>query len=93
MKRFFVEFDFTPSSQLQPEEPKIRGQYWDHTQQCYSATHAYWGTEASTLKTAMGYISRIKKLYPSQNPHNFRVFDRQAPVEPCGHVGQVFFQA
>ena len=93
MKQYFVEFDFTPSPQLQPEEPKLRGNYWNYVQMCYDPTHAYWGAEASTLKTAKGYISRIKKLYPSQNPHNFRIFDRQAPCEPCGHARQVFFQA
>ena len=93
MKRYFVEFDFTPSHQLQPEEPKLRGNYWNYVQMCNDLTHAYWGTEASTLKTAKGYISRIKKLYPYQNPHNFRIFDRQAQCEPCGHARQVFFQA
>jgi len=93
MKRYSLEFDFTPASQLQPDEGKLHGKGWDYTQQCYSPTHECWGTRASTLKTAKGYISRIKKRYPSQNPHNFRIFDIEAPLEPCGYVGEVFFQA
>ncbi len=93
MKRYSLEFDFTPSDQLEPGEWKLYGKCWDYTKQCYSETHEAWGTGASTLKTAKGYISRIKKRYPSQAPHNFRIFDTEAPLEPCGHVGQVFFQA
>ena len=91
MKRFFVEFDFTPCDNLSEDESRLYGGYYDYTKQCHSPTHVGdW--RAATLRTAKGYISRIKKRYPSQNPHNFRIFDMEAPLEPCGHVGQVFFQ-
>lgn len=36
---------------------------------------------ASTLKTAKGYISRIKKNYTSLCPHNFRIYDMWADVD------------
>ena len=93
MKRYFVEFDFTPNVQLQDGERKLYGKSWDYTKQCYSPNHECVQTGASTLRTAKSYISRIKKRYSSQNPHNFRIFDTEAPLEPCGHIGEVFFQA
>lgn len=92
MKRYSLEFDFTPCDRLPPDEGRLYGGFWDYTRQSHSATHTAWGTGASTLKTAKGYISRIKRLYPSQAPHNFRIFDDEAPLEPCGHSGEVFFQ-
>lgn len=94
MKRFFVEFDFVqvPRDQLPDGEGWLVGGYWDYTKQKHSAVHTTYG-DAGTMKTAKGYISRIKKNYPTQQPHNFRIFDRMAPDEPCGHVGEVYFQA
>ena len=94
-KRFFLEFDFDPvdKSDLPEDEHWLTGGCWDYTKQDYSPTHEGGGWNASTMKTAKGYIARIKKLYPSQHPHNFRIFDYEAPDEPCGHVGQVYFQA
>ena len=95
MKRFFVEFDFDPVKRedLPEGEGWLTGGCWDYTKQEHSPTHDGIGWNASSMKTAKGYISRIKKYYPSQHPHNFRIFDREAPDEPCGHVGQVYFQA
>lgn len=40
---------------------------------CGSNEHFY--GNASTIKTAKGYISRIRKNYASENPRNFRIFD------------------
>lgn len=45
------------------------------------------------MKTMKGYISWVKKHYAHQHPRNFRIFDREAPDEPCGHIGQVYFRA
>ena len=93
MKRFFVEFDFVPTRALGENEHRLYGGCWDYTKQEHSPVHEGLGWNASSLKTAKGYINRIKKLYPSQHPHNFRIFDLEAPEESCGHVGQIYFQA
>ena len=94
MKRFFLEFDFEPIpwDALPDGEPHLHGGAWDYTRQSHCRNHTYYGTEASSLRTVKGYIARVKKTYPAQCPHNFRIFDREAPDEPCGHVGQVYFQ-
>ncbi len=92
MKRFFLEFDFEPAEELKEDEPRLYGGCYDFTKNEYSLFHTCYGF-GSSMKTMRGYISRIKKKYPSQNPHNFRIFDYEAPDEPCGHVGQVYFQA
>lgn len=91
MKRFSLEFDFTPTESLLPNEFRLVGGCWDYTRMSHCEDHISYG-EGSTMKTMKGYISRIKKQYPSQNPHNFRIFDREAPEEPCGHIGQIYFQ-
>ena len=36
---------------------------------------------ASTIKTAKSYISRIKKHYADQEPHNFRIYDMWSDVD------------
>lgn len=95
MKRFFLEFDFEPHSHaelLAINEPRISGGVWDYTRQRHCADHTWFG-QAKSFKTVKGYISYVKKTYPTQKPHNFRIFDLDAPEEPCGHVGEVYFQA
>lgn len=93
MKRYFLEFDIdiVPRDRLPENEGLLIGGCWDYTIQDYNPAHVGGGWNGNSLKTMMGYISRIKKNYHSQHPHNFRIFDRMAPDEPCGHVGQVFF--
>ena len=94
-KRFFLEFDFVPCTHEEAEvngEEWLTGKAWDYTKQDYVHGHEAGGWRGNSMKTMKGYISRIKRLYAHQKPHNFRIFDYEAPDEPCGHVGQVYFQ-
>lgn len=95
MKRYFLEFDFEPvqRTDLPEGEGWLTGGCWDYTKQMHSPIHEGVGWNGNSMKTMKGYINRIKKAFPTQHPHNFRIFDREAPDEPCGHVGQVYFQA
>lgn len=96
MKRFFLEYDFVPCTREEAEangEGWLTGGCWDFTRQDWVDDHEGVGWEGNSMKTMKGYIGYIKRNYPSQKPHNFRIFDRQAPDEPCGHVGQIYFQA
>lgn len=93
MKRFFLEFDFEKVKELPEGEDRLFGGCYDYTKKEHSPTHAGVSWNGNSMKTMKGYINRIKRDYPTQKPHNFRIFDRQAPDEPCGHVGEVYFQA
>lgn len=56
---------------------------------CGSNWHTY--GDASTLKTAKSYISRVKKRYPEENPRNFRIYDSWGDVsEDTGFVPCVY---
>lgn len=95
-KRFFLEFDFVPCTMQEAEdhgEGWLTGRAYDYTKKDWIHGHEGVGWNGNSMKTMKGYISYIKKHYAYQKPHNFRIFDREAPDEPCGHVGQVFFQA
>ncbi len=37
---------------------------------------------ASTIKTAKQYISRVRKTEARHNPRNFRIYDHLADVDP-----------
>ncbi len=89
-----MEFDFTPMKREDiPEDLGwLTGRYWDYTKQDYVYGHQG-GFNGNSMKTMKGYISWVKKHYAHQHPRNFRIFDREAPDEPCGHIGQVYFQA
>ena len=91
MKRFTLEFDFNVVDDLPEDEPRLYGGCWDFTRMSHCEDHISYG-QGSTMKAVKGYISYAKKRYPSQRPHNFRIFDREAPEEPCGHIGQVYFE-
>lgn len=95
-KRFSLEFDFVPCSREEAEEHNegwLTGHAWDYTKQSYALNHEGTGWNGNSMKTMKSYICKIKKNYKHQQPHNFRIFDREAPDEPCGHIGQVYFQA
>ena len=87
MKRFFLEYDVR-----KPLHPNATGS-WDHTKQCYTPFHVCGNWNGNSMRTMKGYIRRIRKDYAEQEPHSFRVYDYQAPDEPDGHVGQVYFEA
>ena len=44
------------------------------------------------MKTMKNYISKIKKLKAEYNPREFRIYDLEAPDEPDGHVGQIYYE-
>lgn len=86
MKRYFLEYDVR-----KPQYPDAVGCY-DHIKGIYTPYHVSANWNGNSMKTMKGYISRIKKNYAEQEPYNFRVYDYQAPDEPDGHVGCVYFQ-
>ena len=47
---------------------------------CQSYTHIY--GNASTIKTAKGYIGRCRKANAMHNPRNFRIYDSFGDVDP-----------
>ena len=47
---------------------------------CRSNNHEY--GRANSLKTAKGYISRIKKAFAEDNPRNIRIYDSWGDVDP-----------
>ncbi len=53
-----------------------------------SKSHVY--GFASTIKTAKGYISRCKKNYAKDNPHNFRIYDTQGETPEGEHVPCIY---
>lgn len=44
------------------------------------------------MKTMKAYINKIRKDYADLEPHDFRIYDREAPDEPNGHVGCVYHE-
>ena len=65
-KRFYVEYEsdiFNPNRYN--SESDSYGSYF----------HSY-PLGATTLKTAQGYIRKIRKERTEENPRNFRIFDR-----------------
>lgn len=55
---------------------------------CRSNVHEY--GRANSLKTAKGYISRIKKNYADENPRNFRIYDIYGECGENEHVPCVY---
>lgn len=87
MKRFFLEFDVR-----HPElKPGIGGSY-DHLKGDYCKHHVGGGYNGNTIKTMKGYIRKIRREYAELEPHDFRIYDYEAPDEPDGHVGQVYYE-
>lgn len=57
---------------------------------CGSNDHE-WG-RASTVKTARGYISKVRKTLHSENPRNFRIYDAFGEVEPTTNHAPCVYQ-
>ncbi len=56
---------------------------------CGSNQHVY--GNASSLKTAKGYISHAKKTQAEYNPRNFRIYDTWGDIDPeTNHVPCVY---
>lgn len=48
---------------------------------------------ASTIKTAKQYISRVRKTEARHNPRNFRIYDHWVDVDPStGYVPCVYHE-
>ena len=54
---------------------------------CGSNEHFY--GNASSIKTAQAYISRIRKEYASENPKNFKIFDCWTD---CGEPAKLVYE-
>ena len=87
MKRYFLEFDVKF-----PEKCQELTGYFDHLSGKYEKTHCGGGWNANSMRTMKAYIRKIRKDYSDACPFNFRVYDYDAPDEPDGHVGQVYFE-
>ena len=55
---------------------------------CKSNIHTY--GRANSLKTAKGYISKIKKNYADENPRNFKIYDIYGECGENEHVPCVY---
>lgn len=55
---------------------------------CQSNTHLY--GFANTVKTAKGYIRKIKKEYAADNLRSFKVYDTQGDAPENEHVPFVY---
>lgn len=86
MKRYFLEFD------VEFPEKCNDGGYFNHITGKYEKTHCGGGWNGNSMKTMKSYIRKIRKEYTEAKPLNFRVYDYDAPDEPDGHVGQVYFE-
>lgn len=85
-KRYILEYDVR-----HPEIVPGIGGLFDHNTGYYSKYHCAGGT-GNSMKTMKGYIRRIRREYAACEPHGFRVYDFEAPDEPDGHIGQVYYE-
>lgn len=65
---------------------------WNPETQQYGSYEHFYGN-ASTLKTAKGYISRIRRELAKENPHDFRIYDSWGDVDPATHFIPCVYQA
>ena len=88
VKRYSLEFDIK-----YPElDTYGLGGCYNHLTGDYDKYHcgSYW--RGNSLKTMKSYIYKIRKQYAELKPHNFRIYDIEAPEESDGHMGQVYFE-
>lgn len=82
-KRYSLEY-------ISDERAACSGTY-NHLTQQYDK-HLHSGYNGNSMKTMKNYISKIKKLKAEYNPREFRIYDLEAPDEPDGHIGQVYYE-
>lgn len=64
-------------------------EYTSDKKVCGSYDHIY--GNASTVKTAKGYISKCRKNNAEYNPRNFRIYDTWGEIDPAtDHVPCVY---
>lgn len=83
MKRFFLEYI--------SDEGHGTGGCYNHLTGEYDAK-LHDGYRANSMRTMKSYISKIKREKAEYNPRDFRIYDYEAPHEPDGHVGQVYYE-
>lgn len=54
--------------------------------------HNHYYMDASSIKTAKGYISKIKKTFAEDNPRNFRIYDTWGDVDPATDFVPLVYQ-
>lgn len=80
-KQYFVEY----------ESDRYDSRAYDREKGDYGSYNHYYGSHASTIKTAKTYINKIRKEYAAENPRNFRIYDSWADVDPLtNHVPCVY---
>lgn len=82
-KRFFMEY-------ISDEREACSGTF-NHITQQYDK-HLHGDLRGNSMKTMKNYISKIRREKAEYNPRDFRVYDLEAPDEPDGHVGQVYYE-
>ena len=87
MKRFFLEFDVN-----RPELNPGCGGCYNHIKGDYDKNHCGIGWNGNSMRTMKNYIRKIRKEWAALEPHDFRIYDYEAPDEPDGHVGQVYHE-
>lgn len=68
--RYFVEY----------VSDRYDGQAYDMEKDDYGSFNHYYPTHANSIKTAKGYIRKIRKECADENPRNFRIYDMWADV-------------
>lgn len=85
VKRYSLEFD------IKYPDYTIGG-YYNHLTGDYDKYHCSGHWYGNSLRTMKSYIYKIRKQYAELEPYNFRIYDIEAPEEPDGHIGQVYFE-
>ena len=81
-KQYFIEYESDKFDWLAYDREKgERGSY----------TH-YYGSHASTIKTAKSYIRKIRRELAEENPRNFRIYDSWADVDPVTNYVPCVYQ-
>ena len=83
MKRYFLEYISNEISACSGTSNHLTGEYDKHLHSGYCG---------NSMKTMKGYISKIKREKSEFKPHDFRIYDYEAPEEPDGHVGQIYYE-
>ena len=83
VKRFSLEY-------ISDDREACSGTFNHITQQYDKYLHG--GLYGNSMKTMKNYISKIRCEKAEYNPREFRVYDLEAPDEPDGHAGQVYYE-
>lgn len=83
MTRYFLEY-------ISDEIAPCHGTY-NHLIGDYDK-HLHGDYYGNSMRTMKNYISKIKREKAQYHPRAFRIYDLEAPDEPDGHAGQVYFE-